>query len=202
MGLRASADEKALATGASAFVIAQVAGQCGERGEVRELYGVGAGDGIVAGALEADDDIVRIIGGREVAAAGLIPIVPVENARPLLGVLEIGFGSGRREEAEGRPSHVGVVGCGRRRFGETGTVGVEEPAIVGREFCHDAVEGTFGKREPFRPLEYDGGAGEGRDHQTVPVGEDLVVPSGPDARARRSRSLARMAGEARFFIGG
>src|SRR5690606_23800374 len=43
-------------------------------------------------------------------------------------------------------------------------------------------KGLAGGREPGGLAEGDGGVGEGRDHQAIPVGEDLVVPPGPDAR--------------------
>ena len=77
-----------------------VTGFAGERSqsyEVRNLDGVCIRHGVVGGALQPNDNVVGIIGGREVPAAGVVPIMPVEDVRPPHGVVEIGVRSSCRE---------------------------------------------------------------------------------------------------------
>src|SRR5690606_9720871 len=75
-----------------------------------------------------DDDVAGIVRGGEIAAARSVPVMAIQNRRPALRLIEVAIRPGRREKAQRRPGHVGVIGRGGGRFGEPGAVRMEEPA--------------------------------------------------------------------------
>src|SRR5580698_2562933 len=58
--------------------------------------------------------------------------------------------------------------------------------------------GGFREAKPGRLVEYCGRAGEGGDHQAVPVGEDFVVAAGAWAGGTRREEDVSLCGEGGF----
>ena len=53
---------------------------------------------------------------------------------------------------------------------------------------------------PRRFAEHQAGIGEGRDHHSVPVGEDLVVKAGADTRRTHGEKFGAQCGEFCFIL--
>ena len=58
-----------------------------------------------------------------------------------------------------------------------GAMGVEQPAILIAHRVHHEAPGADRGGEPVVALEGGGGIGQRCDHQAIPVGQDLVVPT-------------------------
>src|ERR1700683_4142727 len=65
-------------------------------------------------------------------------------------------------------------------------------AVAARHLAHNKIKGALCHIEPGRLAKHLASVGERRDHQSVPVGEDLVVEAWTDAcRARGEKLFAR-----------
>ena len=105
--------------------------------------------------------------------------MPVERGLPGQGLVQIGSFAGGFVQRQGGPDHEGKV------RGETGikqaavAPGMAKPVAAGHVALHK-FEGAGRHLDPVRLPEGVSGIDQRRDHQAVPVGQNLVVEAGPD----------------------
>ena len=101
---------------------------------------------------------------------------------------------GRRHGQLGPPGLTGSLtesgqavhhGCVVRRVAQSvgsgvGLPGAQPPAVRPPESPTEEVGVGRGRFQPVLPAHSQGGLGQGRQHQAVPLGQDLVVQPGPD----------------------
>src|SRR3546814_7099683 len=86
--------------------------------------------GAVVGGLGAHDEIGGVVGGQEVAAGGIVPVVAVEKSNPTFRLRQ-GVGlAGSLVERQGGGGHVGVVVEGCRMLQPAVPPGMVEAAVA------------------------------------------------------------------------
>ncbi len=88
--------------------------------------------------------------------------------------------AGRLEQRQRGADHGGEIRRQPRKQQLPGAPRMAEPVALGHR-CGDEVEGAARHRNPRRLAEHDAGVDQRRDHQAVPVGQNLVVEAGPHA---------------------
>ena len=135
---------------------------------------------IVHHRLRPCDDVVRIVRIEEVSTTVRISVVGLDGFRPGFGVIQITGVARGLEQQQGGAAHVGIVVENRRMPRLAGAPSVPQAVAVAHVF-DDEIEGPLSKREPRGLTQNAGGARQRRDHQTVPIGQYLVVAAGRDA---------------------
>ncbi len=149
---------------------------------------VAGGDGVIHGVLGADDQCLRVIGGVEIAAR-VIPEVTLQNLRPFLRPGQVKSLAGHLMEGEGGTRHIGVIIEQSRMHCPAKTVAVREAAVGFHGMGRQGDEGLLRRVDPMRLVKIMPGAGEGGDHQAVPVGQHLVIKAWPDPLLPRFKQL-------------
>ena len=147
--------------------------------------------------LAADDHILGIPGGEEIAAAGAVPILAIEDRDPALRRGDIALVARRLGKGEGGPGHIGVVVEGRGMARAAEAPAMAQPARHRHLLAHE-VEGRARRLDPGLLAEKRAGAGQGCDHQPVPVRQHLVVETRADAAVAPGEELGAGAGERRL----
>ena len=120
----------------------------------------------------------------------------VEHGHQRLGLLDIGCVASHLEHGETGARHVGIVVERATVKPLAGAVGVEEPAVLVAHAIHHEAPGAGCGGKPVVALEDGGGVGQRRDHQAVPVGQNLVIPARPDTLVAHGLKLGAQDGEA------
>ena len=94
-------------------------------------------------------------------------------------------------EAQRRPHHRGMIEGKARKDQRSLPVRVPETPVPAHRFRDEAI-GPLRQGDPVGTVKEQPRAHERRDHQTVPVGQDLVVGARAYPRCRRARSRSRI----------
>ena len=178
-----------------AAAIGFFAGQDREPGQHPDQGAVAGRDGGIGGGFGARDQPLGVVGGKEIAARRLVPIMAIEDRRPSRGPASE---ARRRRSLRAAPARRGRDWHNRRRSPDAGP-GRRASCASSRPsapvMCRRMKSKARARElDPVRPLEDEPGIGHRRDHQPVPVGEHLVVEPGPHprlARPEQQRAAAR-----------
>ena len=151
--------------------------------------------------MVADDDVPGVVGGMEIAAVRLVPIVGIGHRDPAPRPVEIGRLAGHLIERQSGAGHVGVIVDHRLGLEFSPAVGVTETVAVVAHVFGDGEEGGAGQGEPLRLFEGQPGPGQGVDHHAVPIGQHLVVAARRDALGPFGEQDGAALGQARLVLG-
>ncbi|KAF5034706.1 hypothetical protein DSECCO2_593300 [anaerobic digester metagenome] len=121
------------------------------------------------------DGSIPVVGGEEEPPAFAVPVAGDEVPGEFGGGPEIAGGKRRLVDLDESPEHEGVIVEGRGKTGLAVPVAMEEPPVRPPEVLEDECRRLLRRRQVRRVVEGPGGFGKSRDHQGVPVGQDLVV---------------------------
>ena len=120
-------------------------------------------------------------------------VIFVECPLPGERALEIGALPGRLVQRQRGADHIGEIG-GEAWIEQSAVApGMAEPVCLGHA-AHNKIEGPRGHGDPGRLRQHAPGVGQSRDHQAVPIGQDLIVEAGPHSFAAQHESIEDIVG--------
>ena len=141
---------------------------------------IAGGHGVILRVLGAQQDIVGIVRGCEIAAICVIPIMRIQGLDPAAGLVEEPLMAGDLKQRKRGGCHIGIILQRCRMTQDMTAPAVTQPA-VDRHFFDHMIEGADRDPQPVGMGESEAGMGERTDHQAVPVGQHLIVPAWPHA---------------------
>ena len=160
--------------------ICVIAGEEGETGEDARQHAIGRRGRIVIDRPCTDDKGGGVGGGEEVSAIRLVGIMGIKLRNEALRGVEVTGLECRFVKRQRRIGHEGEIACHGKMLQPSRAPGVME-ATVADHGLFDEAEGACCPIDPARFAEGHSGAGEGCDHQAIPVRQHLVVETGMDA---------------------
>src|SRR5262245_22573985 len=126
--------------------------------------------------MRAQQQIRRIVSREEIPTSIFIGVVRIECGLPGERLVKVRAFASCLVKSERGPDHGGKVGRETWKKQLAIAPGMPKPFFLGHVAC-DEIERMFGDREPIRLVQNDAGVDQGRDHQSVPVGQNFVVKS-------------------------
>jgi hypothetical protein len=141
--------------------------------------------------LVAHDQVGRIVGGDEVAAAGRIGEMPVQHVDQRLRLVDIARFAGRLEERHAGARHVGIVveRAAMQPLAEPRRM--EQSSVLIAHRVHHEAPGAARGGEPVVAPKHGGGIGERGDHQPFQSASTLSSQPGHTRLSRTAFSLAQ-----------